>query len=84
MFPFAPMLACSWESTMKRFLSIRAFCDAYGVGRTRTYDLIAAGKLQAVKNGPRTMIDAESAEQWAASLPRFKSAAALARRPEVS
>lgn len=69
---------------MKRFISIRAFCDAYGVGRTRTYDLIAAGKLQAVKNGPRTMIDVESAEQWAASLPRFKSAGALARATEAA
>lgn len=63
---------------MKRFISIRGFCDAYGVGRTRTYDLIAAGKLYAVKNGPRTMIEVESAEQWAASLPRFKSTAARA------
>jgi len=64
---------------MKRFISIRDFCSAYGCGRTRTYDLIAAGKLQAVKNGPRTMIDVESAEAWAASLPSFKSGAALAR-----
>ena len=69
---------------MKRFISIRGFCDAYGVGRTRTYDLIAAGKLQAVKNGPRTMIDVDSAEAWAASLPRFKSASALARATETA
>ena len=69
---------------MKRFMSIRTFCDVYSVGRTRTYDLIAAGKLQAVKNGPRTMIDVESAEQWAASLPRFKSAGALARATEAA
>ena len=59
---------------MKRFISIKGFCDAYGVGRTRTYDLLAAGKLKAVKNGQRTMIDIESAERWAASLPRFQSA----------
>ena len=69
---------------MKRFISIRDFCDAYGVGRTRTYDLIAAGKVQAYKNGPRTMIDVESAEQWAASLPRFKSAGALARATDAA
>jgi len=69
---------------MKRFISIRAFCDAYGVGRTRTYDLIAAGKLHAVKNGPRTMIDVDSAEQWAASLPRFKSAGKRARATEAA
>ena len=29
-------------------------------------------------------VAAMSAEQWAASLPRFKSSAALARSPEVS
>ncbi len=69
---------------MKRFLSIRAFCDAYGVGRTSVYSHIGAGKLQAVKIGPRTMIDVESAEQWAASLPRFKSASALARATEAA
>lgn len=69
---------------MKRFISIRDFCSAYGCGRTRTYDLIATGKLQAVKNGPRTMIDVESAEQWAAALPRFISAAALARANEAT
>jgi hypothetical protein len=69
---------------MKRFISIRDFCDAYGVGRTRAYDLIAAGQLRAFKNGPRTMIDAESAEQWAASLPQFKSAGKLARANEVA
>ena len=60
---------------MKPFISIKGFCDAYGVGRTRTYDLLAACKLQAVKNGQRTMIDMESAERWLASLPRFQSSA---------
>jgi hypothetical protein len=64
---------------MKRFLSIRAFCDAYSVGRTRTYDLIAQGKIEAVKDGLKTFIPVESAEAWAASLPRFKSAAANAQ-----
>ena len=69
---------------MKRFISIRDFGDTYGPRRTQTYDLIAARKLHAVKIGPRTMIDVESAEQWAASLPRFKSAAALARATEAA
>jgi hypothetical protein len=64
---------------MRRFISIRDFGDTYGPKRTATYDLISKGKLQAVKIGLRTMIDAESAEIWAASLPRFKSAAAPAR-----
>ncbi|WP_229255100.1 hypothetical protein [Candidatus Viadribacter manganicus] len=49
------------------------------MGRTRLYELISQGKIDAVKDGPRTLIPAESAEAWAASLPRFKSAAANAQ-----
>ncbi len=69
---------------MKRFISIREFGDAYGPKRTAVYELISNGRLQAVKIGPRTMIDVESAEQWAAALPRFKSAGALARATEAA
>ena len=69
---------------MKRFISIRDFGDQYGPKRTQTYDLIATGKIEAVKIGPRTMIDVESAEQWAASLPRFKSGSALARAADAA
>lgn len=68
---------------MNRFISIKGFCETYGVGRTRTYDLLSAGELVAVKNGPRTLIDVESAERWAASLPRFQSVAASARATEA-
>lgn len=64
---------------LKRFYTPREFCAAYGMGRTRLYDLIAQGKIAAVKDGQKTLIAAESAEAWAASLPRFKSAAASAR-----
>lgn len=56
---------------MNRFISIRDFGAQYGPKRTKTYDMIATGKIQAVKIGPRTMITRESAERWAASLPRF-------------
>jgi hypothetical protein len=64
---------------MKRLLTIKEFCSAYGTGRTRTYSMIGAGLVEAVKHGPNTLICAESAERWAASLPRFKSTAAAAR-----
>ena len=54
---------------MKRqFLTIRAFCDAYGVGRTTTYELINAGKLRRIKVGSRTLIPGEDAEAWKAGL----------------
>ena len=64
---------------MPRLYTVKQFCAAYGCGRTRCYDLIAAGKIEAVKDGPKTLIPVESAEAWAASLPRFKSGAANAQ-----
>ena len=69
---------------MKRFYTPREFCAAYGMGRTRLYDLIAQGKIEAVKDGPKTLIPVESAESWAASLPRFKSGAASARATQAA
>lgn len=65
-----------------RFLPVSEFCARYGVGRTSAYALLQSGKIQAVRAGARTLIDAESAEAWAASLPRFKSNAAAARASE--
>jgi excisionase family DNA binding protein len=47
-----------------------------GIGRTTVYELIAAGKLEAVKLGSRTLITAASIEALLANLPR------VARRPE--
>lgn len=64
---------------MPRLYTVKQFCAAFGMGRTRLYDLIAQGKIEAVKDGPKTLIPAESAEAWASSLPRFKSGAASAR-----
>ena len=40
------------------------------MGRSSTYRAIAAGKLKAVKNGSRLLIDAESGEEFLNSLPR--------------
>ncbi len=64
---------------MPRLLTIRDFCSSYGLGRTRAYELINAGRVEAVKDGSKTLITADSAEAWAASLPRFKSETATAQ-----
>jgi excisionase family DNA binding protein len=39
------------------------------IGRTKIYDLLGEGKLQAVKDGTRVMITVESIKQYQASLP---------------
>ena len=55
-------------------LSIKDFCQNYGVGRSLTYQLIGAGILEAKKQGAKTLIDGASAERWYRSLPEFSPA----------
>lgn len=57
---------------MKQLLTIEEFGADYGVSRSRTYELLAAGELSAVKVGRATRIPAESAEAWKRSLPAFQ------------
>jgi hypothetical protein len=53
-------------------MSIRAFCETYGVGRTKAYEEINAGRLNARKAGKRTIIAADEAEEWLSLLPAFQ------------
>jgi hypothetical protein len=50
--------------------TVKGFCKAYGVGRSRAYELINGGKLTVVKAGSRTLITEESAQKWFSGLPR--------------
>jgi excisionase family DNA binding protein len=59
------------------FIPIRDFCRRFHVGRTKAYELIASGAIEAVKVGRRTLIVEASAIHWAASLPTYTTA-----RPE--
>jgi excisionase family DNA binding protein len=52
-----------------RAFSVAEFCRRYGIGRTKAYAEIAAGRLGAVKVGQRTLITDDAAEAWLASLP---------------
>jgi hypothetical protein len=60
-------------------LSIKDFCQSYGVGRSLTYQLIGAGILEAKKQGAKTLIDRASAERWYRSLPGFSPAARIGK-----
>ncbi|MBX9700543.1 MAG: helix-turn-helix domain-containing protein [Acetobacteraceae bacterium] len=46
------------------------------IGKTRAYELIAAGQLRAMKCGSRTLICAESVRSYLASLPNVPAKAA--------
>lgn len=50
------------------FLSIKATCDALSLGRTKIYELIGSGRLEAVRLGGKRLVKAASVRAFAASL----------------
>lgn len=52
-------------------LTVKDFCTQYAVGRSRTYELLAAGAILARKSGKSTLITRASAERWFGSLPAY-------------
>jgi len=67
------MTADSTIPTQRRAMSVATFCRRYGLGRTRTYAELKAGRLRAHKIGKRTIITLDDAEQWLSQLPLMKS-----------
>lgn len=60
--------------TNKRLMTLPDFTSIYGVSRASIYREVTAGRLRFVKVGTRSLIDADDAETWRASLPRTGSA----------
>jgi hypothetical protein len=52
----------------QRAMSIDGFCKGYGIGRTKVYEEINAGRLKARKAGRRTIITVDDAEDWLSRL----------------
>jgi hypothetical protein len=55
-------------------MRIVVFCKTYGIGRSKSYDLINSGAIAARKSGKTTLIDRASAEAWYAALPSYRDA----------
>jgi excisionase family DNA binding protein len=66
----------------KRAMSVRDFGRNYGIGRTKIYEEINAGRLRALKVGNRTLISADAAEDWLNALPAINEAEASAEERE--
>ncbi|TWB62233.1 helix-turn-helix domain-containing protein [Nitrospirillum viridazoti] len=49
--------------------SVEEFCTATNTSRSTFYREVNAGRLKPLKRGRRTMITAEEAARWLASLP---------------
>ena len=50
------------QDDQKRAYRVNELCVAFGLGRTKTYDLIKAGKLRTVWVGGRRLIPRDAAE----------------------
>lgn len=48
----------------RQLLTVRQFCDLYGIGRTTFYSEVKAGRIPIVKIGTATRIACEDADQW--------------------
>jgi excisionase family DNA binding protein len=53
-------------------LTINQFCAAVPCGRTKTYELIADGEIEAIKLGKKTLIPRAELERLQARLPRMR------------
>jgi hypothetical protein len=53
----------------QRAMSVRGFCEAVGIGRTRFYQEVKTGRLRVRKVGRRTIVTSDDAEDWLNRLP---------------
>lgn len=53
-------------------LTISAFCQATGVGRSKVYQELKFGRLRGVKVGRRTLILVSELSAWLGGLERYK------------
>jgi hypothetical protein len=54
---------------LKRLLSVPEATFGYGLGRSKFYQEVAAGRIKLRKCGRRTLVAADDMEAWAAGLP---------------
>ncbi len=68
----------------KAAFAILEFCSWAGIGRSKVYSEIGAGRLKAVKAGKRTLIPVTEAQRWLESLEPAEIGDKLAGPREIS
>jgi excisionase family DNA binding protein len=59
----------SQRRASQRAMTVRCFCESVGIGRTRFYREVKAGRLRVRKVGRRTIVTSDDADQWLNRLP---------------
>ena len=65
-------MANTTQTPEKRAMRIPEFCAAYGVGRSKFYELVALRELKPRKSAKQTLIPVSEAERWFATLPHLE------------
>jgi predicted DNA-binding transcriptional regulator AlpA len=65
----------------KRAFRIPEFCRAFGIGRSKFYELVARRELRPRKSGKQTLIPVGEAERWFNSLPILEPETRPRHRP---
>jgi excisionase family DNA binding protein len=69
------------DDQLKLLITIAGLCSATGISRSKVYELIASGDLQAIKVGRLTRLRRADVETWLAGLPKI---AAKVESPNLS
>lgn len=59
------------DSERVEFITIGKAIEVFGIGRTKLYELIQKGEIEAFKLGRRTLIRTQSAREFINRLPRL-------------
>jgi excisionase family DNA binding protein len=65
-----------------RYISVREAARRAGVSRSRIYELLKSGEIEAVKDGARTLVIVASLDAWLDRLKRWRPLAAPLLPPE--
>lgn len=57
---------------MSEALTVKQFCNSYGIGQTKFYEEVSAGRLEARRSGRRVLVTREAAAAWLSSLPKVE------------
>lgn len=59
------------DQPKRRLRGVKEACKYGGFGRTKAYELMTAGKIDAYKMDQKTVIDLNSVDRYIESLPKF-------------
>lgn len=67
-----------------KYVSVGSWCEASGMGRTKSYEHFALGDIITVKIDGKRLVDLEQGLEWLANLPAVKLTTGLSKLSTAS